>query len=146
MRGEILKKLKNIQLILKSWLTHFDSVPQCRFDRLHQRLLSQDLKNGRLLVGSGGGKVSSGLRHGCPTISIWQLMAIYATLYNNGLNNKPCFFKFCLIQSNINVYCSGWFHFFCDSEPLLTLMEANKAACAYIKRQRIKVEMQLLSF
>lgn len=92
--GEILKKnLKNVQVILKSWATHFDSVPQCRFDRLHQRLLGQDLKNGRLLVGSGGGKVSSGLRHGCPTISIWQLMAIYATLHNNGLNNKHGFLK-----------------------------------------------------
>lgn len=47
------------------WLSHLNGVSQCRSDRLHQRLLRQDLEDGGLLIHGSGGQVSSGLRHGC---------------------------------------------------------------------------------
>lgn len=46
-------------------LANLDGMPQCWFDCIHQRFLRQDLKDGGLLVHSGGGQVGAGLGHGC---------------------------------------------------------------------------------
>ena len=60
------KKKEAVQCFFKA-LPHLDGVSQCRADRLHQRFLCQELKDGRLLLPSGGGQMGSGLCHGCCT-------------------------------------------------------------------------------